>query len=387
VTGPPPPGRLLLTADPVGGVWTYAVALARGLGARGTEVLLATMGGPLHRDQRAEVARAPNVELAESRYRLEWMEDPWDDVARAGDWLLELERRHAPDLVHLNQLAFGGLPWRAPVLVVGHSCVLSWWQAVQATPVPPRWTEYRRRVGAGLRAADLVAAPTRAMLDAVEALYGPLARTAVIPNGRDPRVFRPGRKDELILAVGRLWDEAKNAGALARVASDLPWPIYFAGDPSGPDGRAPALGPVRALGRLGPAALARWFRRAAVYAHPARYEPFGLAVLEAGLSGCALVLGDIASLRELWQGAALFVHPDDTDRLRGLLRTLMLRQNLRAAFAERALARARSFTAARTLAAYRGAYARLARAGRRAPAGPGAPVPTGALAREAACGS
>src|SRR5581483_1901820 len=105
------------------------------------------------------------------------------------------------------------------------------------------------------------------------------------------------------------------------------------------------------------------------------------------LSGCALVLGDIASLRELWQGAALFVHPDDTDRLRGLLRTLMLRQNLRAAFAERALARARSFTAARTLAAYRGAYARLARAGRRAPAGPGAPVPTGALAREAACGS
>ncbi len=31
---------------------------------------------------------------------------------------------------------------------------------------------------------------------------------------------------------------------------------------------------------------------------PARYEPFGLSVLEAALSGCALVLGDIPSLRE-----------------------------------------------------------------------------------------
>ena len=33
---------------------------------------------------------------------------------------------------------------------------------------------------------------------------------------------------------------------------------------------------------------------------PARYEPFGLSILEAALSGCALVLGDLPSLRELW---------------------------------------------------------------------------------------
>src|SRR3954454_22732288 len=55
--------------------------------------------------------------------------------------------------------------------------------------------------------------------------------------------------------------------------------------------------------------------RAAVFAHPARYEPFGLAVLEAALARCALVLGDIASLRELWDGAAVFVAPGDAAAL------------------------------------------------------------------------
>ena len=35
-----------------------------------------------------------------------------------------LERRLRPDVVHLNGYTHGALPWRAPVLVVGHSCVL-----------------------------------------------------------------------------------------------------------------------------------------------------------------------------------------------------------------------------------------------------------------------
>ena len=43
----------------------------------------------------------------------------------------------------------------------------------------------------------------------------------------------------------------------------------------------------------------------------ARYEPFGLAVLEAAQAGCALVLSDIPTFRELWNGAAQFVPPGD----------------------------------------------------------------------------
>jgi len=52
---------------------------------------------------------------------------------------------------------------------------------------------------------------------------------------------------------------------------------------------------------------------ARVFASAARYEPFGLAVLEAAQAGCALVLSDIPSFRELWDGAAVFVAPGDEE--------------------------------------------------------------------------
>ena len=62
----------------------------------------------------------------------------------------------------------------------------------------------------------------------------------------------------------------------------------------------------------------------AIYASPARYEPFGLGVLEAALSSCALVLGDSPTLREPWSDAALFVPPDDHDALLTALADVVL---------------------------------------------------------------
>src|SRR4051812_42583708 len=160
----PLPRRLLLTADTVGGVWTYALELARALAPHGIEIALATMGALLSPEQHAEAASLSNLLVFESRFKLEWMEDPWADVEEAGEWLLQLERCIRPDIVHLNGYAHGALPFRAPVLVVGHSCVLSWWQAVKGEPAPSHWNCYRNEVTRGLRAADLVLAPTEAML-------------------------------------------------------------------------------------------------------------------------------------------------------------------------------------------------------------------------------
>jgi glycosyltransferase involved in cell wall biosynthesis len=358
------PRRIMLTADTVGGVWTYAAELARALDARGIEVALATMGAPLRRDQWRDLAGARNIAVHEGGYALEWMPEPWADVDAAGEWLLELERTVQPDVVHLNQFSFGALPWRAPRLVVGHSCVCSWWRAVHGTDAPAEWDGYRRRVRVGLAQADLVVAPTRAMLAALDQHYGPLPPALAIPNARDPRPFRPARKDELILAVGRLWDEAKNVAALAQVAAHLPWPVYLAGEMRAPGNAAARTGSdsfsgARLLGRLPAGTLARWMRRAAIYALPARYEPFGLSVLEAALARCALVLGDLPSLRELWTGAALFVPPNDPDTLRAALRTLMLRQDLRAELADAAYRRAQEFSVERFAGAYLDAYATL----------------------------
>jgi glycogen synthase len=351
--------RLLMTADPVGGVWTYALELLRAFG-QDADILLASMGAPLGADQQAEIEALPHVTLHTGRWRLEWMEDPWDDVRQAGEWLLALARAFRPDLVHLNGYAHGALPWEAPVLMVAHSCVFSRWQAVKGERAPARWERYRRAVQAGLRAADLVVAPSAAMRDAIRRHYG--VDAGVCWNGRDPARFRPRPKEPLILGAGRLWDEAKNLGALAAVADALPWPVAIAGDRHSPDGRTtpPAPPAVRQLGRLASSELAGWMGRAAIYALPARYEPFGLSPVEAAFSGCALVLGDIPSLREVWGNAARYVPPDDHAALRDTLARLCgapaERRRLAQAARERAHVR---YTAGACAARYRALYAGL----------------------------
>jgi glycosyltransferase involved in cell wall biosynthesis len=354
-----PARHILMTTDTIGGVWSYALHLAEALGRRGCRVTLAAMGAPLRPSQRAEAARVPGLALYESGYRLEWMDDPWDDVARAGEWLLQLEDALAPDVVHLNGYAHGALPWRAPALVVGHSCVSSWWEAARGCAPPAGWEQYRQAVAHGLRRAAMVVAPSRTMLEALRRHYGWPATGRVIYNGRDLQRFAPGRKQPLVLTAGRLWDEGKNVAALELVAPLIPWPIYAAGAEQHPAGGRMEASHLQLLGCLDTAAMAAWYGRAAIYALPARYEPFGLSVLEAALAGCALVLGDIPSLRELWPEAALFVPPDDHQALRAALLCLIADERLRLQLAARAQERARSFTTERMVAGYLGLYAEL----------------------------
>ena len=359
-----------MTADAVGGVWTYALELARSLAAHGVDVHLATMGPRPGQAQRADAARVPGLVLHESDFRLEWMDEPWDDVTRAGDWLARLERELAPDVVHLNGYAHGALPWRVPAVVVAHSCVCSWWRAVHGVEAPSAWDRYRAAVRAGLDGAAAVVAPTEAMLEALVAEYGPVANARVVPNGRDASAFRPARKEPIALTVGRLWDDAKNVRAVVDAMQGLPWDAYVAGDAAPPPHAGGGPRPdasVHWLGTLTPEAVAGWMGRAAVYALPARYEPFGLSALEAALSGCALVLGDVPSLRELWGDAATFVPPSRTDALRSALAELLADEVLRADRGAAARARALAFSPARMAAGYLETYA--AAASSAAPAG------------------
>lgn len=355
------PERILMTADAVGGVWTYALDLARAFESFGIKVSLAAMGVPPNREQEREARRIPNLEIFRSEYKLEWMENAWEEVRAAGEWLLKLEQNIKPDLIHLNGYVHGALPFAAPKLVVGHSCVLSWWRAVKNENAPENWNEYKEKVERGLRAADLVIAPTEAMLNALEENYGFLPNKKAIANGRETNSFHSDEKEDFVLAAGRVWDEAKNISALARVAPRLPFPVYVAGDEKHPDGidAVARFENVDFLGRLSTKRLAEWMSRAAVFALPARYEPFGLTPLEAALSGCSLVLGDIASLREVWQDAALYVPPDDEDALEKTLKNLMQDKITRTNFARSARIRASEFSLERMAKDYLNAYSEL----------------------------
>ncbi len=355
------PRRVLMTTDTIGGVWTYALDLSRGLLSHGAEVVLATMGAPVQPRQREAVAKlGPGIHLCESQFKLEWMDDPWSDVAAAGEWLLALEREHCPDIIHLNGYVHAALPWKAPTVVVAHSCVFSWWQAVKKESPPPEWSMYHQAVRTGLQHAGVVLAPSRAMLAQIARHYGLPANARVIYNGRDDcaQAFVE-EKEPFILSVGRLWDEAKNAAGLAAIAPRLSWPVRVAGDIRHPQGDDVLLPKVELLGYRSAEELQEHYRRAAIYALPARYEPFGLSVLEAALGGCALVLGDIASLREIWGSTAVFVPPDDPDALHEAITDLIVNPALREEMAGAARQRARSFTLRRMTSAYLRAYGDL----------------------------
>jgi glycosyltransferase involved in cell wall biosynthesis len=203
-----------------------------------------------------------------------------------------------------------------------------------------------------LAAADFVVAPSRAMLQAIHLNYGTLCRSDVIPNGRAPRLFRSGPKEPFVLTAGRFWDRAKNLETLDRAAAKLDWPVYAAGE-------ARSAESIRCLGPLSAGELRHWFARASIYALPARYEPFGLSILEAALSGCALVLGDIPSLRENWDGAAVFVPPDDVHGLVEQIRLLARHEDVRRGFQQAARKRAVNFSLDRMTDAYLERYAAL----------------------------
>jgi glycosyltransferase involved in cell wall biosynthesis len=363
--------KVLISTDTVGGVLTYTADLVAALEAAGDEVAVATMGPRLRPAQR----EALPARVHESRFLLEWMEDPWEEVAAAGEWLLWLEEQERPDVVHLCSYAHGALPFRVPKVLVAHSCVLSWWRAVQGTEAPPSWDRYREAMGAGLQAADAIVAPTQAMLNELEHDHDlPPGRATVIHNG-SPSPPQPNPKPPpselhqldhpadrqvdavpgVVLGSGRFWDAAKNLAALDAAAEGLSWPVVVAGDLG--EGEAPRH--AQSTGVLNRNELAALRREATIYAAPAIYEPFGLGILEAARDRCALVLGDIPSLRELWEDAAIFVDPRDPQALREVLACLIDASQLREDLAERARRRAADYSIERTAAAYRGLYQRL----------------------------
>jgi glycosyltransferase involved in cell wall biosynthesis len=351
--------RVLMTTDGVGGVWNYSIHLAEALGTHGVQIALATMGPALNESQRQEVRRLSNVQLYESTFKLEWMRDPWPDVDRAGQWLLDLADEIRPDLIHLNGYVHASLPWSSPTLVVGHSCVCSWFEAVRKCNATPQWNEYRRRVRLGLSRADLVTAPTAAALESLRRHHGSFRSAGPVPNGLDGDGDTLSRSDDVVFCVGRLWDPAKNIATLDRAAKDIHLPVIAAGTTGGPDGQRIDMKAIRHIGFLDQTLLREWYHRAAVFVLPSLYEPFGLAALEAAQVGCPLVLSDIPSLREIWADAAVFVEPEDPEALAYEINRLIGVDSLRRRYGSLAHEAARTYTLGRMADLYHRTYCHL----------------------------
>ncbi|MEG9529277.1 MAG: glycosyltransferase, partial [Hyphomicrobiales bacterium] len=192
----------------------------------------------------------------------------------------------------------------------------------------------------GCRAADALLAPTRAHALATARVCDLARPPVVVRNGRAPSGVPPRAAAPVAFTAGRLWDRSKNAAALDRVAARLSVPLRAAGSLDGPNGARGETRHLHRLGRLDDAGIAAELAGRPVFISLARYEPFGLAVLEAAASGCALVLSDIPSFRELWDGVAAFVGADDdaaaAEAVQGFLDDPVRREAAGAAAAQRA---------------------------------------------------
>lgn len=305
-----PPRKILMTADAVGGVWTYALDLASGLAAHGVETTLAVLGPSPAPDQVREAQSVAGLTLIETGLPLDWTAEEPAAIRETAAAIRDLARDLGPDLVHLNSpaLAAGGFP--VPVLGVCHSCLATWWSEVKDGPMPPDFVWRTEALWRGLLACDALAAPTASFAAATARAYE-IPAPFVVHNGRRSSAGPNTPREPLVFTSGRLWDEGKNVGVLDQAAGLIAAPAYAAGPLGSPSSGKLDLAHLIALGRLPAADIDRWLERASIYASSALYEPFGLGVLEAAQAGCALVLADIPTFRELWEGAALFVDPAD----------------------------------------------------------------------------
>jgi glycosyltransferase involved in cell wall biosynthesis len=313
--------HVLMTANSVDGVWPYALTLAGALSRRGVRTSLAVFSGGLPPSLRAEAWAVPGLQIFEGR-----------DARKAGEWLLSLARVLRPEVVHLNDAVHGALGWPVPAIVVAHHCPCAWGQAPDG-----HGAEMRR----GLVGAARVVATSKAMLEVLERHHGPLPTARVVHNARPPSPVRGLEKEPWVLASGSPGDEAANVQVLQAAARTMR--IRVAGEAEHPPGAEPGRSGLQLVGRLGPESMRVAMARAAVYAQPALVDPFGLAALDAALQGCALVLSDLRSLREMWDGAAAFVPPHDGEAWAAELRNLLEDGPRRRRLAEAARTRAGDF--------------------------------------------
>ncbi len=334
--------RILLSTDTVGGVWDHSLTLAAALIERGHRVMLAVIG---RADRLRDRSLPAGVELRCRDFPLEWMPGAGGSTEPAARWLAELAREWRADVAHLNQMAYSARDTGIPTVVVAHSDVLSWFSEVRGERPGPEWDGYTARVREGLLGADVVAAPSRYQAGLLERHFGRRVDRVVHNGTHVPAPAAPPTRERVVISAGRAWDQAKGMALLDRalvlLGEDAPAAHVF-GSLSQPGGTSFHASRLRCEGNVPPERLGEWMERAAVYVGASLYEPFGLAPLEAALHGCPLVLSDIGSFRELWDGCAIFFRCGSADALADTLRDALADPELTTSLAEAARERART---------------------------------------------
>ncbi len=357
--------HLMITTDTIGGVWQYTMQLARALARYNIAATIISIGRAPSLEQRTDLSLLPNLRgHFNLPYKLEWMQASRGDIAEARGDLSNLIAQLQPDLLHSSQFCFGDLPTACPRLVVAHSDIISWQQWCEDNIAPDAdWQAftggYQRMVQRGLHGANAIVAPSAFMAASISRDYAvATGGIQTIHNGMtiSPRL---GIKEQLAVMVGRLWDKAKNVSLVAEAVQQVQASpastlrVVVAGADLPPDyiGRTNIGAAIKYLGHLTSAQLYPVFARASVYIAASRYEPFGLAAVEAALHGCAILANDIPTFHEVWGDSAIYFARNDATALQHALTELLDDDTRAAHYGARAHLRALTLYSAERMAA------------------------------------
>lgn len=291
------------------GIGRYIRGLVSGfhIAAADTEFLL--VGSP---DARESMTLPPN-----SR----WIENDSRNYSLAELWTIgRLADRERADVLHSPHYVTPRS--RVPIVVTIHD-LIHLHQPLR-NPLARLYAKWMLR-RAARRSAAVIAVSNCVASEIVNELAAPREKVFVVPNGIDQRFVSTPRtreaREPFVLFVGN--DKPhKNLTRLVRAfeESNAGVELWVAGGGGG--ARVSGRG-VRILGFVPDEKLAELYRSATAVVAPSLEEGFCLPAVEALAAGTPVIASDLAVLREVTEGNALFFDPRSTEAIGEALREVL----------------------------------------------------------------
>jgi glycosyltransferase involved in cell wall biosynthesis len=263
-----------------------------------------------------------------------------------------------------NFLAFD---YAGPLVLTVHD--LSWIRYPEMHPAD-RVRNMNKHFQKSMERASMIITDSQAIKYEIMDMFGVADnRIKSIPLGVEP-LFRPLNDEDskpvlvqhglshqkYILAVGTL-EPRKNLSSVLLAYMQLPtnirkhYPLVLVGMSGWHTSAlekqmAPlvAAGEIRQLGYLEREDLAVVIAGALTLVYPSIYEGFGLPPLEAMTCGVPVIASNVSSLPEVVGDTGLLVNPHDIDDIAKAMETMITAPDIRAASAQKALARSAEFS-------------------------------------------
>lgn len=232
---------------------------------------------------------------------------------------------------------------------------------------PPPWIGFAYRALSPFFRRRLRGAVMTAVSRAAAQAPRPLGPVTVIPNGLDVTSYLSG----LSKIPGQVIFLGRNEPRKGLQVLTAAWPLVRAAHPAatlvvvgavgavGPD--TDSLAGIEYRGRVSESEKRRMLGEASIMAAPnLGGESFGLVVLEALASGCAVVASDLPGFREVVADAARLVAPGDPGELANAINRLLAEPPKIAALGIAGRTRAWDFDWTHVLPKYRACYERAA---------------------------